>query len=1031
MYSKLHCFVHIAVAVSFGIASLLSAQAPGAAPAASTATIRGHIADPTGALIPGAKVTITNPLGVVVKSTTSDAGGAYAVPGLAPGGYIVQVTVDGFAQFGSPTLQLTAGQSKRVDISMAIEAEQQSVTVSDEEGAPEVSTDAGSNASAIVLKGKDLDALSDDPDELSNELSALAGPSAGPNGGQIYIDGFTGGTLPPKSAIREIRINQNPFSAEFDHIGYGRIEILTKPGTDVLHGRGFLMGNDSSFNTGNPFTKVIPPYHSIQYNGTISGSINKTSSFFLSVEGRNSQDASIYTADTAVLNTSTGLYAPGIISGGLFTPQTRIEISPRIDLQFGQKNTLTARYQYERSSSSGELSGNISLPTLATSSSSSESSLQLMDSQIINEHMVNETRFQYRRSLSNTTPVSTAPTVSVGGYFSSGGTGSSTDHSDHLELQNITTMSAGAHAIKFGTWLRDNRDANSANSGFNGSFSFPSLAAYVTMLNGLAANETIAQIAAAGGLPNKLNYTTGKEAFLGNVFDAAVFFQDDWKFNSFLTLSGGLRWEGQNHVADHSDWGPRFAFAYALDGHKKGTVAKTVLRGGYGFFYDRFQIGSLMSLERLNGGASSQTTTVINNPACFNATSLSSITGGLASCGSGTAVTGQIEELSPNYHSPYMEQFGSSLERQLTKVSTLTLTYVHSYGVHQMATRDANAYLPGKYVYNFATGSPTITGTRPNPSLGIVDEMYPEAIFKENQLIASVNARFSPNFSVTGFYNLSFANGDTGTASNSYNLKQDYGRSSFVHRQMVFLMGNYTGPWGISFNPFLIAQSGNPFNITTEYDLTGDDFLNDRPSYAASSSDCAVTSGLTQYASTSFGCLDAVPQAGETPLPAELGTGPSAIAVNLRVSRSFGIGPKVASPNGAGGARQGGGPGGGGPGGFGGGFGGGGGGRGGGGRGGGGGGMFGGGGGRGGMSNTGHKYSLTFSAQALNLFNDVNLGSPSGAVSPTWVPLPGSTTAETGPGSRFGVSTSLARGNFASPSSSAARRIFFQAAFTF
>ena len=120
---------------------------------------------------------------------------------------------------------------------MALQVAQQSVTVTDD--SPTVSVEAGGNASAIVIKGKDLDALSDDPDELSNELPALAGPSAGPNGGQIYIDGFTGGQLPPKSAIREIRINQNPFSAEFDRLGYGRIEILTKPGTDKLHGAVF------------------------------------------------------------------------------------------------------------------------------------------------------------------------------------------------------------------------------------------------------------------------------------------------------------------------------------------------------------------------------------------------------------------------------------------------------------------------------------------------------------------------------------------------------------------------------------------------------------------------------------------------------------------------------------------------------------------------------------------------------------------------------------------------------------------------
>jgi hypothetical protein len=268
VYSKLRFYHQFLFLAALGLAATLpswgqgaapavqtpAATAQSSAPAATTATLRGHIADPTGALIPGAIVTIRNSSGYVVKTTTADSSGSYAVTGLAPGGYIVQATFEGFAPFGSPTIQLAAGQSKRVDISMAIEAAEQSVTVTDD--APTVNVEASGNSSAIVLKGKDLEALSDDPDELSNELTALAGPSAGPNGGQIYIDGFTGGTLPPKSAIREIRINQNPFSAEFDKIGYGRIEILTKPGTDQLHGRGFVQGNDNDFNTENPF---VPP----------------------------------------------------------------------------------------------------------------------------------------------------------------------------------------------------------------------------------------------------------------------------------------------------------------------------------------------------------------------------------------------------------------------------------------------------------------------------------------------------------------------------------------------------------------------------------------------------------------------------------------------------------------------------------------------------------------------------------------------------------------------------------------------------
>ncbi len=181
-----------------------------------------------------------------------------------------------------------------------------------------------------------------------------------------------------------------------------------------------------------------------------------------------------------------------------------------------------------------------------------------------------------------------------------------------------------------------------------------------------------------------------------------------------------------------------------------------------------------------------------------------------------------------------MEQTGASLERQLTKGSTLTFTYMHSSGFHQLVVRDANAYLPGDYIYN-PGAAPTILAPRPNPNLGIVDQYFPEAVFNENQMIVNLNARFTPNLSLMGFYTASWANSDGGggsNPSNSYNLRQDYGRASFVRPQWLFLMGSYTGPWAITFNPFLIAQAGTPYNITSPYDLTGDNFFNDRPAYA-------------------------------------------------------------------------------------------------------------------------------------------------------------------------------------------------------
>ena len=226
-------------------------------PFAQTAagTLHGRVTDPSGSGRPGSdshgyRIPTERPSRYrpIIKATFSS-------PALAPGSYNVTVEAKGFAVDQEADVKVAAGQTQELDIALQIEVEQQHVEVQEE--SPTVSVSPENSASTLVLKGKDLDALSDDPDELSSELQALAGPSAGPNGGQIYVDGFTGGQLPPKSAIREIRINQNPFSAEYDKLGYGRIEIFTKPGTDKYHGQFMMNGNSSAFNSLNPFVTEI------------------------------------------------------------------------------------------------------------------------------------------------------------------------------------------------------------------------------------------------------------------------------------------------------------------------------------------------------------------------------------------------------------------------------------------------------------------------------------------------------------------------------------------------------------------------------------------------------------------------------------------------------------------------------------------------------------------------------------------------------------------------------------------------------
>jgi hypothetical protein len=963
-----------------------------------------------------------------VATTTADASGSYQAGGLAPGSYIVHATFAGFAPFEMPAFQLAAGQVKRVDISMAVEAEQQSVTVTDESQA--VNVEAGSNASSLVLKDKDLDAFSDDPDELSNELTALAGPSAGPNGGQIYIDGFSGGQLPPKSAIREIRINQNPFSAEFDRIGFGRIEILTKPGTDKLRGQLFIQGNDKNFNTGNPFTPN-PPYYSYQFNGSLSGSLSKKASFFLSAEQRNTENINAWLIDDAILDSRSGAYqnctgtGPFVSCSNYGVDQLNRRIrdnaSARIDLQLGAKNTLTARYGFWSESEHNNLNQG-SLPSASTHESNTDHTVQMSDAFIINDHIVTESRFQFERQNENHYPDSAASTINVQGDFSGGGYQGqqSRDHYTRLEFQNMTTMSHGAHAIKFGTRMRDSRDATYTNSGFNGYFTFSdtlngastiyAYQKYLAMANALAASakDPIANDTAfndqvsAGNGPYSAGYTTcangvaSCNSSVANVFDIALYAQDDWKFRPRLTLSGGIRWEAQNHISDHNDWAPRVAIAYALDGNGKDKKAKTVLRAGYGFFYDRMGTGNLKSVHF----AGIQNQFVLVNPDdCTTAETSLDVnilkSGECSSSGSPSPVQYQI---APGYHSPYNEQGSVSLERQLTPTTSLTLTYMHSFGVHQAITRNANQAADGNPLHNNG---------------GFKNEFFPEAVFKQNQLIASVNSKITKNLNLTGFYTLSYANGNNnGSAVDAYDLDKNYGRSGFVARNMLFMMGNYSAPWGIRLSPFLVAQSGRPFNITLPTDPLNN-YFNQRPAYATDPTSCADSGDVL----TSYGCFNTTPASGYTPIPVNLGNSPAAVAVNLRVSRAIGIGPKLvsATPEQAGGPPPpdgpppgGGRPGGGGPGG---------GGRGGPGGGGPGGGFGGGPGGPmglgGGGNSTGRKYALTFSAQALNLFNNIDKGQPNGTI--------------TAP--NFGKSTSLAGGIFSQ--GSAARRIFVQAVFSF
>ena len=285
-------FLTLALAASAQTALAFQSQTP-----RSGGTVQGTVKDATGGVIPGAVVSLTNSSGNA-KTAKSAGDGTYTFRGVAPGSYTLFASYPGLQQTTPLAIAVTAGRSVTGNIAMTIQTQKQEVTVT-ETTTNEVSTDPSNNASALVLRQEDLDALPDDPDDLQADLQALAGPSAGPGGNQIFIDGFSGGRLPPKETIREIRINSNPFSAEFDKLGYGRIQIFTKPGTDKFHGQGYYNVSDGIWNSRNPFLTVSPPFRTQLFGGNLSGPLGKHASFFVDAERRNIDDNGIINATVA------------------------------------------------------------------------------------------------------------------------------------------------------------------------------------------------------------------------------------------------------------------------------------------------------------------------------------------------------------------------------------------------------------------------------------------------------------------------------------------------------------------------------------------------------------------------------------------------------------------------------------------------------------------------------------------------------------------------------------------------------------
>ena len=388
------------------------------------------------------------------------------------------------------------------------------------------------------------------------------------------------------------------------------------------------------------------------------------------------------------------------------------------------------------------------------------------------------------------------------------------------------------------------------------------------------------------------------------LFDAALFYQDDWKVSPRFTFSYGVRWEAQNWISDKNDWAPRLSLAYALGGGK-GTQPKTVLRAGYGWFYQRFTVANGFGasvpyvVNTIHENGSNEQQFIQTSGIRFNRYATTPI----SSSSSGTS-TGQnaptFYTIAPNLHAANDMEAAIGVDRQITKLITGNVTYVFSQGVHQYFTDNLSAAAEFPLANTQTDTYPTVAPAAPATN----NLQYQSGgFYRENQIMVTVRAAMR-KFSLFTSYTYSNAKGDTNGVGSVPSVSSDpgldYGRTEFDIPNRIMVFGNVMLPWAVSVSPMLVANSGTPFSITTGSDLTGNNQFDGRPTYAAS---CSEPTAIQ----TQWGCFDAEPYGAENPpsgapiepyaagekiAPVGLGTGPATVSVNLRLSKVIGIGPK-------------------------------------------------------------------------------------------------------------------------------------------
>ncbi|MCU1285036.1 MAG: hypothetical protein JWO13_1386 [Acidobacteriales bacterium] len=766
-------FIFKFVAAFILFSTLLFAQRGGV-------TFEGQVQDATGAVIPNATVLLVSAKNQTqFFSTTSDAAGKFRFQAITPGAYKLTIKREGF----EPTekaVEIAAGKPAALTVVLPVAAVKENVDVANDDS--RVAAQSAANQDSIEVDQSALENLPIFDQNYVAALSMFLDPSMIATGGvSLVVDGIEAskaGVSP--SAIERVKINDDPYAAEFFRPGRGRIEIVTKQAAPEYHGTFNFIFRDYHLNASDRFASSKPPEQRRIFEGSLIGPIGRSGKTSFLISGNREEEdlqAVIFARN-----------ASGIVTGNVATPQRNTELAGRISHVINDRHNIAFQYSFQQDSNQNQNVGGVVLSTAGTNASSREDQYQFTDNLIISPNLLSQLQIRWETNHDLTESTDPSQKLIVLDSFTGGGAQTNRYRAEKdVRFNWILTWTKKNHTIKTGINIpnishRLLLDTNNVG----GTFFFSDLSSY------------------AANLPYAFTIQQGNGRVVFKQDEIGGFVQDEIKFKPNLSVMLGLRYDWQNAFGDNNNFAPRASFAYA-----PGKRRKVVIRGGSGVFYDRTGGNPISDLARFDGGHINSY--VLTNPSYPNAFQ----NGGSLSSDPTNRVV-----LAPNVAIPFTVQYGVSVERQLGK-ATVSVGYRGSESSNVFRSRDVNAPIGPSFV------------ARPDLTLGTVRQIEATGSQQSNALEISLKGKISKRITGQAQYTFSKSMNDTNGIgffpANSYDLTGEWGRSDFDQRHRLNLLEVINAGKFFNIGVGLSLASAKPYTITTGLDLNRDGFANERP----------------------------------------------------------------------------------------------------------------------------------------------------------------------------------------------------------